>query len=142
MLTTKKILLEACEEFDLPYETVKANYDAWVIGLKNRLLAGNTLNLRVAKNLVLYYTSKVNIAENGGLRPSKEIVNSRKNRKLAVEKVIKRLEKTHSKRRSKKFVIYNNYPPLEYYGYNKGYSLTDLEEAQQRMFDKKNKYEY
>lgn len=142
MLTTKTILTKTAEKYNLPYTTVEANYKAWVKGLKDRLLKDPILYLRLAEGLPLFFTNKIDRAEHGTRHLSKELVHSKKIKNKEIDKIIKKFEKYNSKYRSKKDIIYNNVPPIDFYGYNKGYSLKELEGIQNRMFEKMNKHEY
>lgn len=142
MLTTKQILTNTANEFNLPYDTVESLYKAWVRGFKDRLIQEEILYFYLTKGLPIYFTTRVNVAERGTNRPLPKISASRERKRREIKKIIKRLEKVNTPHRANTQVIYQHYPPLDFYGYRKGYRLKELEQIQQKMFDKFNKYEY
>lgn len=142
MLTTKDILLKACEEFDLPYQTVEENYKAFVLGLKDRLKEEPTLKIYVDKHLSLYFSTKTPAAFHGKDRILVKYRKIRKRRKEIVKKIKEKLRENNNKQTVDKYTIYCQNIPIMYYGIKQGYSLKELEDIQNRFFDKFNKYDY
>lgn len=142
MLTTKELLERAARKFDLPYETVKVNYDAWVRGMRERILDEKPLTIWMTHGIKLFFQTKTPTAFYGQSRMEKRYEKSRKIKKELVKKIKDRLRPYNTNYKVDKYTIYCHEIPIMYYGIKQGYTLKELEETQQRLFDKYNKHDY
>lgn len=142
MLTTKEILQRTSEEFGVPIETVEVLYKAWVKGLKDRVAEDPVMVINFPNSLKLHFTTKVKTKDIGITVRSEALKKSKMIKTEAAEK-IRELNVPHNlESRKKKFFPTYFRPPLYYYGYKQGYSLTELERIQQKMFDLYNTHDY
>lgn len=142
MLTTKQILTRASEEFDLPYKTVEVIYNAWLKGLKDRIIHEEEPILYFSLPGITLYKNCNKQRNEYGKSISKEIVEARRSKKKAVDKIVESLLELNPKRIAKRSLYYYWNEPLEYYGFRRGHTLKELEAKQQELFDKVNTHDY
>lgn len=142
MLTTKELLERASKEFDIPYETVKVNYDAWVKGIQNRILNEKPLEIHITDGIILYFQSKTPSAFYGHRRLPYKYGKPRTIKRELVKKIKDRLRPYNSNYKVDRYTIYCQEIPFIHYGLKKGYTLKELEEKQEKMFENFNTHDY
>lgn len=142
LITERDLIKKTATKFGLPEAQVADYYKAFVRGLKTAVKESDILKFSIFKDLELTYTTEISYAEHGLNKPSKEYVRSRVRRNKRVKKHMKSLRTRNTVKVIERKIDFRRKPPLEYYGYLQGYTLKELEDIQNRMFEKVNKYDY
>lgn len=144
------IAIEISEELGVSEEDVKANWEAWLKGTKQRIVNEPVTYFQLPKFGRFYYVNKMRTAFRYTLKnktDSKEIRERLKEKKdLCIDFAINQF-KLNEQREEKDHIKYthiyhNQVPPLEFYGFLKGYDLKEMESKQQKVFDLMNKHNY
>lgn len=142
MITETDLIKLAARRFGMPEKQVEHYYKAYVKGLKKAVSESDVLKFSIFKGLELYFTDKISRAEHGKSKPSRTYIKSRQRRMRKVRLHMEHLRRRNTIKVIRSRIAFRRVPPIEYYGYNMGYTLKELEAIQNRMFEKVNTYDY
>lgn len=141
MKTSKDLIRMVSEELNISEKTVENNYNAWVRGVKDRIVVEAPLRICFS-SITMYYNYR-----------SKDILGKEKLnnfsfklqaklRKKARDVELKLVELGASKNVLTRHSVYREIPPIMYYGLKQGLSIKQIEQIQNDFFEKLNKYDY
>lgn len=143
MLTTRDILERTSKELGLPYEVVESNYKAWAKGIQDQLANADVLRVTFGEKINLKFNDRVPLEFYGyAVIPKKLKERLKRHKKLLDEKVKKRRKDALENKYKRKYIVNEFTPSLLYYGFGQAKNLKELEEYQDKFFEKYNEHNY